>query len=351
MARARLRTLTIVKTDLYRFTDRVEQMSRDELQRLVTAHEGLVCKIIDEHGGRVFKRLGDSILAAFESSTDALLGCIALQKELAASQQPAAVNATLHMRTAVAAGDVLVEDGDFFGNAVNIAARLEALTPPGNIYLTESVYQNLNRSEVACEFVDTFTLKGVADPTRVYRTSVRQQTRTLCNVAILMTDLHGLTRFASTAAVDKVESVLDFWESVHRLVAVEQGGTIRETVGDAYVLTFATVEAAVRSWLAIVEACSKQNRSNAQNFEYRFSAGIAVGDVRVFRHLMYSPALNECQRMEGCSRKTGRGYLSIRKSHFDSCSLDVKSQVQVNPAKIEIPDQTDPIEVVILSPP
>jgi adenylate cyclase len=64
----------------------------------------------------------------------------------------------LEIRCAVTAGDVLLRDGDIFGNAVNLAARLESVTPAGEIHFTEAVFQNLTQQMIASEFVGEMNL-------------------------------------------------------------------------------------------------------------------------------------------------------------------------------------------------
>src|SRR5437870_5817059 len=113
-----LRTLTIVKTDVRQFTDRVERMTSGELDAFLRAHRADVARVFSAHGGRIVKEIGDSYLAAFESSTAALEACIELQRHLVcATENPSA--GRIEVRIAVTSGDVLEQEGDVFGTPVN----------------------------------------------------------------------------------------------------------------------------------------------------------------------------------------------------------------------------------------
>ena len=286
-----LRTLTVVKTDIRRFTDRVQQMTSGELDAFLREHRALVHHLFGGFGGTIIKEIGDSYLVTFASSTNALLACIALQREM--SRATAGQNPSEHteIRIAVSAGDVLLQENDIFGTPVNAVARVEALTPPGEIYFTEAVYQNLNRNEVACEYVATFPLKGLSEEARVYRTTFRHQTRMMLGAAVMFTDIIGFTAFAETADLAEVEDLIDSRDAMHRQIAVEHGGSIRMRVADSYMLSFDTIAHAAAAWLDLVRHVARFNRTRAKTFPIRFSAGADVGDIRIFRSAVFGSAV------------------------------------------------------------
>jgi hypothetical protein len=75
----------------------------------------------------------------------------------------------LHIRIAINAGEIRFRRGDIFGEPVNIAARIESLTPAGEIWFSEAVYLGMTKSEVPAEEVGSKYLKGVQDPIKIYR--------------------------------------------------------------------------------------------------------------------------------------------------------------------------------------
>lgn len=78
----------------------------------------------------MIKEIGDSFLAVFNSSTQALRAAVALQRELSIKEVGKSKEMAVELRIAVAAGDVLLQNGDVFGTPVNTVARLEGVTPP-----------------------------------------------------------------------------------------------------------------------------------------------------------------------------------------------------------------------------
>src|SRR5688572_17380387 len=97
----------------------------------------VVLPTVRRHEGEVFKTIGDGFLAAFGSAGQALDAAVAIQDALA--------DGTLRLRIGVNLGDVIAEDGDMFGDGVNIAARLEGMAEPGGIYASAPVVRSVGR--------------------------------------------------------------------------------------------------------------------------------------------------------------------------------------------------------------
>lgn len=118
--------------------------------------------LIAEHRGRVFKLMGDGILAEFPSVVDAVSCAVAWQEAVA--------GAGLQFRIGVNLGDVIVEAGDVYGNGVNIAARLEALADPGGVCLSGAVHAEIRRKlDLAFEDMGERRVKNIEEPVRAYR--------------------------------------------------------------------------------------------------------------------------------------------------------------------------------------
>ena len=119
--------------------------------------------IIEEFGGRWIKELGDGILASFPSVSNAVYAAIRIQEACFHSK-------AFELRIGIHQGAVVFENDDIFGDAVNIASRLQALAPPAGIFVSESVQRDLsNKNEIQSEFVGLENLKNVKDPIRVYK--------------------------------------------------------------------------------------------------------------------------------------------------------------------------------------
>ena len=94
---------------------------------------------ISEHGGRLIRSAGDGLLVEFDSAVDAVYCALEIQHELAEHDAGIAADRRLRLRIGINAGDVIADDRDIYGNSVNIAARLEGLAEPGEIYVGRSV--------------------------------------------------------------------------------------------------------------------------------------------------------------------------------------------------------------------
>lgn len=140
-------------------------MSDDEAATLAVLrrlHEDLVEPVVANHSGLIFKRLGDGWLVRFASALDAVRCAIAIQDALA--DQPSA-----RMRIGVHVGDVTHLDGDYYGDGVNVASRLEGLAVPGGIAISDAVRSSLDGT-LRPEFVDSGprALKNIAGEVRVW---------------------------------------------------------------------------------------------------------------------------------------------------------------------------------------
>ena len=118
--------------------------------------------IAGELNGKIIQYFGDGCLVLFNSSTDAAEFAKLLQADLGEEPKiPARVG--IHM------GDVLVHEGNAFGDVVNIAARLQTLAPPGGIFVSEVVYRNIiNKQGLDCRFIREDKLKNIKETVRIY---------------------------------------------------------------------------------------------------------------------------------------------------------------------------------------
>lgn len=155
-------TRTVVFTDLEKYTDKVVGADREALRKLIADHEKTVVPVLERHNGRVVKNLGDAFMALFSSATDAVRAGVDLV-ELATREK------TFTMRVGMATGDVEEIDGDAFGEAVNLASRINAKCPSGQIWFSAATHACMNQSELAWEPVGRYSLKGIVGEVQVYR--------------------------------------------------------------------------------------------------------------------------------------------------------------------------------------
>jgi len=138
-------------------------------ERLQAHHRELVDPKITEHSGRIVKTTGDGRLAEFPSVVDAVRCAAEVQRAMIHREAGIPEDRRIRFRIGINLGDVIVEDGDIFGDGVNVAARLEALAEPGGICISRMVRDQI-RDKLAYPFEDLGeqSVKNIARPVRVY---------------------------------------------------------------------------------------------------------------------------------------------------------------------------------------
>ena len=134
--------------------------------RALQATRRIVDRLISSRSGRIANTAGDSVLAEFASVPDAVACALAIQRTLAEADGDAG---RFRLRIGIHLGDVMVHEGDLFGDGVNIAARLQAAAEPGALRLSEAAYHAV-RHLPDIRFVDLGMqrLKNISRPVRVY---------------------------------------------------------------------------------------------------------------------------------------------------------------------------------------
>ncbi|HJU18289.1 MAG TPA: adenylate/guanylate cyclase domain-containing protein [Stellaceae bacterium] len=152
-------------------------MGTDEegtLERLKALRRELIDPRIADHHGRIVKTTGDGLLVEFASVVDAVRCAVAIQQDMAARNLGVAPAEGMAFRIGINLGDVIAEGDDLYGDGVNIAARLEALTEPGSVFVSHAVYEHV-RDRLPFAFADLgeHQVKNIARPLHVYRVGPR----------------------------------------------------------------------------------------------------------------------------------------------------------------------------------
>jgi class 3 adenylate cyclase len=155
-------TIVICFTDMVGSTElltRVGDAAFDDLRR---RHFDVLARQVETHGGEVVKTLGDGIMSAFGSASDAVSAAVAMQRAVEAESRGA--SQAIAVRIGVSAGDATQEDGDWFGAPVVEGARLCTAANAGQILVSEVVCL-LSGSRGGHEFrsVGALELKGLID--------------------------------------------------------------------------------------------------------------------------------------------------------------------------------------------
>ena len=144
-------------------------MGEDEagtLSALKALRKDVIEPLIADHRGRIVKLMGDGFLVEFQSAVDAVNCALRWQTRPPADPDHLA----LHFRIGINLGDIVIDEGDIYGDGVNIAARLEALADPDGIALSQQVHDQV-AGKVETDFEDAGeqSVKNIAKPVRVYR--------------------------------------------------------------------------------------------------------------------------------------------------------------------------------------
>lgn len=161
--------LTILFVDIAGFTATTNRQSRRQNASLLQNFESLLKPQIKKFSGQLVKSIGDALLLSFRSPTDAMLCACRMQDRLALYRQQHPDEHPIVIRIAAHLGEVRIARHDIFGEAVNLAARIEAVTPPGEIYLSEAVYLAMNKTEVRVTEVGVFQLDGFSHALHLYQ--------------------------------------------------------------------------------------------------------------------------------------------------------------------------------------
>ncbi|MEM7226242.1 MAG: tetratricopeptide repeat protein [Pseudomonadota bacterium] len=163
------RLAAILAADVVGYTAMMGADESGTLRRLTALRRDLLEPLIDEHQGRIVKLMGDGLLVEFASVVHAVSCALAWQDGVGAIRAEDRAE-RLQFRIGINLGDVIVEGDDIFGDGVNLAARLEGLSEPGGICISEDAYRQAKGKTAALfEDMGEQTLKNVAEPVRTYR--------------------------------------------------------------------------------------------------------------------------------------------------------------------------------------
>jgi class 3 adenylate cyclase len=136
-------------------------------------------KIINDLHGRIFSTAGDSIMAEFASPVDAMEAAISIQNQVSESIKKIEDSVKITFRIGINLGDIMIQDDNLYGDNVNIAARLESIASPGEINISEKVYQEVhNKVSISFKSLGEKKLKNISQKIKVYSSLIKQGNNT-----------------------------------------------------------------------------------------------------------------------------------------------------------------------------
>jgi adenylate cyclase len=162
------RLAAIVFCDMVGYSYLMEESENQALQ-LLGEYRQIATKTIQEHSGEIIDTVGDGLFAAFGSAVDAVRAAVTIQQDLAARNRREVGHQPLLARIGIHLGDLLQEGQHLFGSGVNVASRIEVLAPPGGIYVSGEVYQQVrNQKGLSFRDIGERQLRNIKDPVRIY---------------------------------------------------------------------------------------------------------------------------------------------------------------------------------------
>jgi adenylate cyclase len=158
------RLAAILAADVVGFSALMERDEEGTYARIGSLRREVIEPRLSEHQGRLIKSTGDGILAEFASPLAALRCAVAIQDHLFSMPD------AFQLRIGLNLGDVIVQDdGDVYGEGVNVAARLESIADPGGILISGKVYSEVE-GKLDFDFKDCGDqqLKNISKPIRIY---------------------------------------------------------------------------------------------------------------------------------------------------------------------------------------
>jgi adenylate cyclase len=169
-ARVDRRLAAILAADVAGYSRLMGEDEEGTLARLKSCRQALIDPKISEHRGRIVKTTGDGMLVEFGSAVDAVRCAVEIQRAMANGFVDMPQEKQIQFRIGIHVGDIIIDSDDIFGDGVNIAARLEGISEPGGICISDDAYRQIRgKTEIAYDDMGQQSLKNIAEPMRAWR--------------------------------------------------------------------------------------------------------------------------------------------------------------------------------------
>lgn len=184
-------TVTIMFTDMVGSTDMTQALGDVAAQNVIRAHNHIVRTALSQYGGKEVKHTGDGIMASFDEPADAVKAAIDIQKR-AAQHTARWPKLPLHLRIGMNTGEPIVEENDYFGATVQIAARVCAKAGSGEIWVSDETRSLVPRS-TRIEFFGqgSHHLKGVKEKVRLFQVAWNEDRKAALDTGRGAAQAHG----------------------------------------------------------------------------------------------------------------------------------------------------------------
>ena len=164
------RLAAVLAADMAGYSRLMEADEQGTLARLMTHRSELIDPAIAKNQGHIIKTTGDGMLVEFQAVADAVRCAVEIQERMKRRNADVTEDRRIHFRIGINLGDIIFEEGDIYGDGVNVAARIEPLAEVGGICVTQAVYEQVSdRLDVAFEDLGEKSLKNLSRPIRVWQ--------------------------------------------------------------------------------------------------------------------------------------------------------------------------------------
>ncbi|MDV3293252.1 MAG: tetratricopeptide repeat protein [Nitrososphaerales archaeon] len=203
------RLAAIMFTDMVGYTA-MAQANEARALKLLDEHRILLRPIFAKHAGREVKTIGDAFLVEFSSALQAVRCAVEMQKLVGERNVGASGDSKVHMRVGIHVGEVVVSENDVYGDAVNVASRIDQLAEPGGVCLTQQVYDHIrNKTDLKITRLGPVELKNVKAPIGIYRIATSDRSEVGSTTAQMERKRVAVLPFSNISAEQSDEYIAD----------------------------------------------------------------------------------------------------------------------------------------------
>ena len=162
-----IRQSTIMFTDIVGYSKMVEKDETHAI-KILNEHNQLIETVIRKNNGKIIKHIGDAVFAEFPSSVDAVNSAIHFQNKFKDRNALCRKDDCIVVRAGIHKGEVIEQDNDLFGNAVNLGSRIEGTAPPGGIAISDIVKKELSNN-ISVREMGHVKLKNISQPLEIFK--------------------------------------------------------------------------------------------------------------------------------------------------------------------------------------
>lgn len=295
----------IMKTDVKDFTKKFNKMPEQEISKMMSEHRQFVLNKAYKFTGKIIKGEGDAFWITFENVTDAVSCAKEIQLGLYDEYAGKTGDEIISLRIVITAGEITYKDGDIFGDAVNLASRIESIANEGEIYISESANLLLNKIIFKTENVGLYDFKGQDDRIPIYKVNFHYDTITF-NQIIVFTDIKKFTTLLKESEPNlrfkQVESIFNKYSEIVNSLCKKFKGEILNVMGDAYLLTFNDI-ANLKKFITDFDLIWLQYLQKTNNKNNYVHIGIDYGTMYKYKEFSYGDGVNQAARIEAVGKR------------------------------------------------